>query len=230
LLISLTLSLSNAHHAYCVFILQEFDGCSEYNLCFPPREILNWFSHRSNGPSVTIDVPASLSDDKGWMGLILCAYFSVHEDQTAIPEKPDSAISQNLICSLESNVAGPQPQIHVHGTTKEELRRLYIQDEFHWLSFIPRGSLPDWLNQSSCLEASFASDWPGLVVQKCGLRFFHVHDEQEFEKIIYRCCFVSENRGFDPSKSESRGAKKQHCKKVRCPRNQLSNLPVIKKL
>jgi len=57
-----------------------------------------------------------------------------------------------------------------------------------------------------------------------------VHDEQEFEKIIYRCCFVSENRGFDPSKSESRGAKKQHCKKVRCPRNQLSNLPVIKKL
>jgi hypothetical protein len=115
---------------------------------------------------------------------------------------------------LESNnVAGPeQGVLHVHATTKAEFRWLYIQDEFLWLSYIPRGSLPDWLNQSSFLKASFLSDWPGLMAQKCGLRFFHVHDEEEFEKIIFRAGLVSEVVDLvrqPAAKGESSGAKNQ---------------------
>ena len=78
------------------------------------------------------------------------------------------------------------------------------------------------------------SDWPGLMVQKCGLRFFHVHDEEEFERIIYRCHLASENGVLtsqlllmsDDSRAEdSLGENGQH------PYNQArqSNLTVINK-
>jgi hypothetical protein len=180
---------------------------------------------------VKIDVPTNLSDDSGWMGLFLYAYFSVHEDQAAIPGKPDSAISPELNCYLESNVAGSEQVVpHVLDTTKEEFRRLYTQDGFLWLSYIPRRSFPDWLNQSSCLEASCFSDWPGLMVQNCGLRFFHVHDKEEFEKIIFRCSFASKVVNLtrqSPAKvgdypGERGVAKNQY--------NDIRSLPVIKKL
>jgi hypothetical protein len=103
LFLSLSL-MTNALHActyfnFYIFILQDFDGCSEFNLCFPPtpREILHWFSHAhpSNEPSsVKIDVPTNLYDDKAsWMGLFLCAYFSVRKDQS---EMLDSSISPQL--------------------------------------------------------------------------------------------------------------------------------------
>jgi hypothetical protein len=52
-------------------------------------------AHPSNEPSsVKIDVPTNLYDDKAsWMGLFLCAYFSVRKDQS---EMLDSSISPQL--------------------------------------------------------------------------------------------------------------------------------------
>lgn len=177
--------VSQSHHIS--IYLQDFDGCSICNSCCPPREILDWFNH-SDEPSVAINIPKN-----DWMGLVLCAYFSVHEDQTNIFQIPNSTISHNLICLFETDVAGLEQELHIHSTNIEEFMFLEIEGGFLWLSYIPRCWFPDWLNQCSCLKASIMSDWPGLMVQKCGLRFSHVHDEEEFEQIIYRCHLASEN-------------------------------------
>nr|POF05299.1 hypothetical protein CFP56_35962 [Quercus suber] len=167
--------------------LLDFDECSIYNSCCPPREILDWFNH-SDEQSVAINIAKN-----DWMGLVLYAYFSVQEDQTNIFQNPNSTISHHLICLFETDVVGLEQELHIHSTNIEEFMFLEIEGGFLWLSYIPRCWFPDWLNQCSCLKASIMSDWPGLMVQKCGLRFFHVHDEEEFERIIYRCHLASEN-------------------------------------
>jgi len=56
-----------------------------------------------------------------------------------------------------------------------------------WLSYIPRRSLPDWLNQCSCIMASIFSSSPRLTVQNCGLCLVYRHDEVEFKEAIRHC-------------------------------------------
>ncbi|KAG2669482.1 hypothetical protein I3760_14G037100 [Carya illinoinensis] len=58
---------------------------------------------------------------------------------------------------------------------------------FMWVSYIPRGSLPEWLNQCTRIKASIASDCPNLAVQKCGFRLINLHDEVEFKQTIRHC-------------------------------------------
>nr|POE84704.1 hypothetical protein CFP56_58892 [Quercus suber] len=161
------------------------DGCFEYFGCFPLVNVLPSFSSQSNGPSVTIYVPKYFYNDIDWMGLVLCANFSIQEHQTAILENTNSTISHHLICLLETAVAGSE-HLLVHLTNNEEFIWLDTEGQFLWLSCISRGMLPDEFNQSGCIKASIKSDWPGVMVQKCGLGFFHVNDNW-FQRIRYLC-------------------------------------------
>ena len=162
------------------------DGCFEYFGCFPLVDVLPSFSSRSNEPSVTIYVPKYFYNDIDWMGLVLCANFSIQEHQTAaILENPSSKISHHLICLLEIDVAGPK-HLLVHHTNYEEFMWLDTEGQFLWLSCISRGLLPDEFNQCGYIKASIISDWPGVMVQKCGLSFFHVNDDW-FQEMRSHC-------------------------------------------
>ena len=162
------------------------DGCFEYFGCFPLVDVLPSFSSQSNEPSVTIYVPKYFYNDIDWMGLVLCANFSIQEHQTAaILENPSSKISHHLICLLEIDVAGPK-HLLVHHTNYEEFMWLDTEGQFLWLSCISRGLLPDEFNQCGYIKASIISDWPGVMVQKCGLSFFHVNDDW-FQEMRSHC-------------------------------------------
>ena len=169
------------------------DGCFEYFGCFSLVNILPSFSSQSNEPSVTIYVPKYFYNDIDWMGLVLCANFSIQEHQTAILGNPNSTISHHLICLLETDVAGPK-HLLVHHSNYEELMWLDTEGQFLWLSCISRELLPDEFNQCDCIKASIISDWPGVMVQKCGLSFFHVNDDW-FQKKRYLCKeqYISQN-------------------------------------
>lgn len=193
---------SHSFHTIIFFVLQDFDGCSVCNSYCPPREILYWFSHSSVAPTVTIDMPKDLYGYNDWMGLVLCAYFSCHEDHITDFENFNSEVSHHLICLLETDIGDSEQLLHINSTTCEEFIPLEVEDEFLWLSFIPRWWFQDRLGQSSCLKASIASDWPGLMVYKCGLRFFRLLDEEEFEQIIFRCHVASKNREFNKVNNE----------------------------
>jgi hypothetical protein len=169
-----------------ISILQAFDRCSEYNSCFPPIQILDWFSHYSNEPQVEIELPPSIhNEDHRWMGLALCASFSVNENSTAIHENLEQETSHYLICCLETAIDSIEPH-HVYRPTGEDVQLLYLGG-FMWLSYIPRISLPDWLNMGTNITASIFSDSPSLTVQNCGLRLIYPHDEVEFKEAIRHC-------------------------------------------
>jgi hypothetical protein len=155
---------------------EDFDPCVVYNSCFPPNDILDWFSHQSNEPQVTIRLPPNLYDDPTWMGLALCVFLSVQEHCT-IP-------ACSLICLLETAIDSLQPP-HIYCLTKEDLMLLPLGG-FIWLSYIPRGSFPNRLNQSSFIEVSIASDYQGLTVKRCGFRLLYKNEEIEFKETIGR--------------------------------------------
>ena len=161
--------------------LQDFDQCYVYNYCFPLCEIPEWFSHQSDDPRVTIPIPPNVYNDRTWMGLAVCVSVAVEANPDAILDIHDSETSYNLICHLETSIECVEP-LHVHHISKEDIKLLQ-QGGFIWLSYIPRGSFQDSLNQCCGIEASVAIDCLGLV-QKCGFHLLYKHDEVEFKQTI----------------------------------------------
>jgi tetratricopeptide (TPR) repeat protein len=170
-----------------ISILQTFDQCSVYNSCFPPIQILDWFSHSSNEPQVAIGLPPRFHNykDGRWMGLALCASFSVCENSTATHENLEQETCHYLTCCLDTAIDSIEPY-HVYRPTGEDVELLYLGG-FMWLSYIPRISLPLWLNQCTSITASIFTDSPSLTVQNCGIRLIYPHDEVEFKEAIRHC-------------------------------------------
>lgn len=173
---SFSLSQTNVHCTSYMFIVEDFDRRSVFSLCFRPRAVCHLISDWSNGPSLTIDVP---DNDSGRMGLLLCAHFTVPEHESEIFRTVSTLFKPPLSCVFRSNVDGTEPKQHFHRISTEEFRLLWTSNGFHSLSYIPLALFGDWLNQCSCLKATFSSSDPGLKVEKCTLRFFHVCGERQ---------------------------------------------------
>ena len=173
-----------------------------------------------------IDISNVFFSDNKWMGLVLCAYFSSDKHQTAIIGNP-SSISHHLICILGTDLADAELGIHVHRTNKKDFTWLDIEGGFLWLCYIPCWMFLDRFNQCSCIKASIISDWPGIIVQKCGLTFYHMGDNW-FEKIVDHCFAEKQHRLQDLNDQLTARYKV----KISRAKNQLSqsHLPVINKL
>ncbi|KAE8100367.1 hypothetical protein FH972_018274 [Carpinus fangiana] len=91
---------------------------------------------------------------------------------------------------------------HMYRLTKEDLMLLQPSG-FIWLSYIPRESFPNWLNQSHFIEASIGTDLLGLTVHKCGFRLLYQNDETEFKETITRLSQTQEDKATDPSSTSA---------------------------
>lgn len=173
-------------------ILQDFHPATLYNSCFPPNKIQEWFTHHGRGHSVTIGLPTNLFRDSNWMGFALYASFSMHGDATAFLNNLFSKFSRCLHCRFQMHVEGMNDQILVCHTTKEEIIWLLSLGEFIWVSYVPGKPFKDILHhQCSYIKASFGSDWPGVRVQKCALRFLYQHDQVQFKQELRHSISIS---------------------------------------
>jgi hypothetical protein len=85
--------------------------------------------------------------------------------------------------------------------TEEDLSLLKLGG-FMWLSYIPRGRFPKWLNGCSSIEAE-VRDCPGLRVHKYGLHLLYQNDEVEFKETIRLCkASFSNNHENNSTKEE----------------------------
>ena len=120
-------------------------------------------------------------DDSNWMGLALYASFSIDKDGTNFKKMVSISSPHFLYCQFGLSSASLD-QIHSCRIDYEEKIWLCNQYGFSWISYIPGEAFKDMLNQCEHITASFVSDWPGVIVQKCGLRLLHKHDELQFER------------------------------------------------
>ena len=172
----------------CISILQDFNPCTLYNFCFPPSKIHEWFSHKNHGHSVTIDLPSNLYHDNNWMGLILYASFSLHGDPHSILNYLVSGIPHFLYCQCRMIMAnvGDDEIISCY-TSREEITWLLNLGEFIWISYLPVEVFKNFLQYCNHIEASFVSDWPGVMVQECALHLLYQHDQVQFEQELRHC-------------------------------------------
>ncbi|XP_065634586.1 uncharacterized protein LOC136069716 [Quercus suber] len=165
----------------------DFNPCTLYNFCFPPSKIHEWFSHKNHGHSVTIDLPSNLYHDNNCLGLILYASFSLHGDPHSILNYLVSGIPHFLYCQCQTSMANVSDEIISCYTSREEITWLLNLCEFIWISYVPVELFKNLLQYCNHIEASFVSDWPGVIVQKCALHLLYQHDQVQFEQELRHC-------------------------------------------
>ncbi|XP_040997960.1 TMV resistance protein N-like isoform X1 [Juglans microcarpa x Juglans regia] len=153
-----------------------------YNSCYRPSKILEWFTHRSADSIVTVPLPPN--DRTSWIGLALCASLSVPGHSSYVADNFVSPrLPSNLICDLETDIDSVE-RFHSYCLTEHDLKLLSKLGGFIWLSYIPRRLFPDFMDECSWIDASISTDYPGLMVKKCGFRLLYNEEElnDQFEE------------------------------------------------
>lgn len=139
---------------------------------------------------MTIDLPPNLYQDSNWMGLILYAFFSIQGDPDAIFSSPFTP--HFLYCQFVTST-GDYIGVHDCCTSRMEIMWLYNLGGFIWITYIPGEASEDAWRQLSHIEASFVSDWPSVIVKKCGFHLLYQHDQEPFERKLKHCdCLISD--------------------------------------
>jgi hypothetical protein len=100
-----------------------------------------------------------------------------------------SEVQHFLSYQFRTSIAGLNEFFGYCHTSKKEILWLTSLGRFIWIAYVPAGQLliDSMFSQGSRIEASFVSDWPGVTVQKCGLRLLYDHDQVEFVQNLKHC-------------------------------------------
>ena len=118
--------------------------------CFPQSEIPEWFRHQSTGPSLSIQLPSNFSNASTWIGLVLCASFSVHEHPTITSDNLDSDNFHHLICHLDAEKGSLESPL-LYQITEDTFLWLKYRDSFGYTTYLV-GHCQIFFNQSSQIE------------------------------------------------------------------------------
>ncbi|KAG2663157.1 hypothetical protein I3760_16G014300 [Carya illinoinensis] len=152
-----------------------FHPSTRYSFCFPPCKVQDWFTHRSCGRSVAIDIHPRLYCNDNWMGLVLYASFSIHKDSETLLEN----------CQLRMALRDGSFSCHI---SRHEIKQFITPGGFCWIAYVPARNVPmSWQQYGSHIAASFVSDCPIITMEKCGLRILYKHDQVQFEQELKHC-------------------------------------------
>ncbi|XP_065622807.1 transcription factor bHLH148-like [Quercus suber] len=130
-----------------------------------------------------MDLPSNLYHDSNCMGLVLYASFSIHGDPNFILSHLNSGKSHSLYCQCQMSMTNVDDQTIAFSTSKEEITWLLELGEFIWISYVPGEPFKNMLQHCNHIKASFVSDWPGVIVQKCALQLlYHQEDDKNHNK------------------------------------------------
>ncbi|KAF3432363.1 hypothetical protein FNV43_RR27103 [Rhamnella rubrinervis] len=168
-------------------VLKPFNPFSRYDLCFPRKEIMDWFQDYQSSKSRTaiIKLPPNLSTDCKWLGMAVCASFTVHEHPTEFLDNLSSKISFKLLCHLSTEECCLHPA-HILRFNKEKFEWLYVGG-FIWLIYIPSSLLLPELNGQSCIVVEIYNECTSVITRNVGARLLYQQDVEEFRRSMNRC-------------------------------------------
>ena len=144
------------------------------------------------------------------MGLVLYASFSIHGDPNIIFSNLASGKSHFLYCQCQTSMANVDNKKIAFSTNNEEITWLLNLGEFIWICYVPGEPFKNMLPHCSHIEASFVSDWLGVIVQECALQLLYQHDQVQFEQELKHCNnLISENRKLVCKQQEDKKKKNE---------------------
>lgn len=168
-----------------ISVLKPFNPFFNYNLCFPQKEILDWFEgYKVRSRTMKIKIPLNLNADKNWRGLAVCVSFLVLEHPTAILDHESLKLSFGLRCHLNTEDYCFHPPHFI--TNKVKFTWLYTR-RFIWLTYIPSCEFAGCLNEQNYLEINIFNECPGLAIENLGARFLYQEDVEELTQSIAKC-------------------------------------------
>ncbi|XP_024191119.1 uncharacterized protein LOC112195031 isoform X2 [Rosa chinensis] len=168
-----------------------YQDCFNHACLFPQKKIPDWFKEKSLTSTYVYPLPDDLESDNNWMGLVVCAAFSVHPLPTDLGNYKDSELSSDVKCNFRWS-SNPYRFISINegvlGVRPNNKFMWLSRRGFIWLQFISgeifRFAMDKHRRQ---LEASFESGSPALSVQECSYRILYKQDLQEYKQTIIQC-------------------------------------------
>ncbi|KAH7514278.1 hypothetical protein FEM48_Zijuj11G0071700 [Ziziphus jujuba var. spinosa] len=170
---------------HIISVLKPFHPFSNYNFCFPQKEILDWFEgYQVKDRSMKIKVPSNLNDDENWRGIAVCVSFSIHEHPTIMLDYKSLEFSFQLKCDLKTEEHCFPPAKFL--TNKFKFTWLCIR-RFIWLTYIPSNVFAGHLNKKNYLKIVIFNNCPDVVARHLGARFLYQQDVEELKQSIAKC-------------------------------------------
>ncbi|KAK9910646.1 hypothetical protein M0R45_034600 [Rubus argutus] len=159
---------------------------------FIQKEIPDWFPQHPS-ESMVLELPPNLENDVNFMGLVVCAAFSVHASEADVLKYVDSGHHAQLKFHFQfSSSDGSYGSIRdpmIHISPNNEFMWLYRRG-FIWQQYVPRDILKDVLHKDTSVKVSCRTDSISsqvLGVQKCSFRILYKQDVEKFKQTIIQC-------------------------------------------
>ena len=168
------------------FILQgDLARNHKYDYVFPHRKVPDWFSNRSFCSDIRVKLPTNLHHEGGWMGIAVCAYYTVHKQPAISGDNKDLTSFLNFYSPLVSHRV-----CLTHHRVFQESKDIFVESPHRLLVFyIPHVLLR--LEECRHIGASFEHNKPDVWVRECGLRFVYEHDVEKFVQTLAQCMLES---------------------------------------
>ncbi|KAM2040150.1 hypothetical protein PS2_033679 [Malus domestica] len=151
---------------------------SPYQSVSTRTEIPEWYTDTATRESIAIPLSPDLDEDKKWIGVALCAVFSVKGDP-AVSHIGSSSETSNYFyrCKFGTSEFIVEPL----GFDTENSRNLVkSSSNVCAVFYVPCLGFRKMLNKSGAMWAAFETDNPSMKVQKCGIRLVYKQDVAGF--------------------------------------------------
>ncbi|PQQ08657.1 uncharacterized protein Pyn_37441 [Prunus yedoensis var. nudiflora] len=132
--------------------------------------------------SISIQLSPDLSEDRKWMGVALCAVFSVKGHPAVSRIETISGTSYFYQCKLRIRKFELEPVI-----LESKLHPILGSHGFLCVFYVPCLFFPKMLNDSSVMGALFETNNPCMEVQKGGVRLVYEQDVAGFIQTLLQC-------------------------------------------
>ncbi|KAM5554208.1 hypothetical protein ABKV19_022539 [Rosa sericea] len=181
--LSINLTLNRSRTSFS----RDFDPCSGI---FLQKEISEWFIPQYPSESMVLELPPNLENDVNFMGLVVCAAFSVHATEADVLKYLRSGFHPQLTCHFQNSSSDQSYGLRapmIDTSPKNKFMWLYRRG-FIWQEYLPRDLFKDLLHKDTSVKVSFKSDSSQLLeVQKCSFRILYKQDVEKFKQMLIQC-------------------------------------------
>ena len=153
----------------------------KYDYIIPYISVPAWFRNQRFCSNIRIRLPENLKFDERWMGITVCAYYTVDTQLAGYEDHKDLT---SFLC-FYNRLPNHQIRLTRHKVFQDS-KDIFVDSTHRILVYyIPQMSLR--LRGCSHIGASFESNNPGVQLKECGIQLVFEQNVEEFVQTLVQC-------------------------------------------